>query len=65
MGEYGRIVGESSGAGGGGGGGSSDITGQVMSAIADIADQIVALPPEVLVGMLVVALIGGTLLFWR
>lgn len=54
--EYGRIVGESSGVAGGGG--SGDITGQVMSALEDAADQVMALPPPVLIGLVAVAIIG-------
>jgi hypothetical protein len=54
--EYGRIVGESTGVAGGGG--SGDITGQVMNAIEDAVDQVAALPPPVLIALVVVAIIG-------
>jgi hypothetical protein len=64
MGEYGRIVGQSSGASGGGGGGT-DLTGQVMGAISDAVDQVASLPPEMLVGIAVVVLIVGMLVFRR
>jgi hypothetical protein len=64
MGEYGRIVGEGTGMGGRGGG-SNDLTGQVMATISDLADRIASLPPEVLVGLAVVILIGGWLLMRR
>ena len=56
--EYGRIDGESSGIGGGRGGGSGDITGQVMNALEDAADQVMSLPPPVLIGLVAVAVIG-------
>ena len=58
--EYGRVVGESTGIGGGGGGG--DITGQILDALADAADQVATQPPEVLIGVAVVALVGLVLL---
>ena len=61
--EYGRIVGESSGAGGGRGGGTGDVTGQVMDAVSDAIDQVASLPPEVLVAGAVLALIA--LVFFR
>ena len=56
--EYGRIVGESSGIAGGRGGGSGDITGQVLDAIGDAADQVMSLPPPVLIALVVVGVIG-------
>lgn len=56
--EYGRIVGESTGFGGGRGGGTGDITGQIMNALEDAADQVMALPPPVLIALVVVAIIG-------
>ena len=56
--EYGRIVGESTGVGGGRGGGSGDITGQVMNALEDAADQVMSLPPPVLIGLVAVVIIG-------
>ena len=56
--EYGRIVGESTGVGGGRGGGTGDVTGQVMNALEDAIDQVAALPPPVLIALVVVAVIG-------
>ncbi len=56
--EYGRIVGESTGVGGGRGGGTGDVTGQVMSALEDAADQVMSLPPPVLIALVAVVLIG-------
>lgn len=58
--EYGRIVGESTGIAGGGG--SGDITGQIMDAIGDVVDEVASLPPEVLVGAAIVALVALVLL---
>ena len=59
--EYGRIVGESTGIGGGGGG-DRDVAGQVMDAVSDVADQVASLPPEILVGLVAVIVIGSILL---
>lgn len=64
MGEYGRVVGQSSG-GSGRSGGSSDLTGQVMAAVTDAFEQIAALPPEMLIGAAVAIMIGGMLIFRR
>ena len=58
--EYGRVVGETTGIGGGGGGG--DVTGQIMDALTDAADQVAAQPPEVLIGATIAILIGVVLL---
>jgi len=55
--EYGRIVGQSSGATGGRGGGTGDVTGQVMNAISDAIDQVAGLPPAVLIGAAIVAIV--------
>jgi hypothetical protein len=66
MGEYGRTVGETSGAvGGGGGGGSSDPFGAVMSKVSDLFDQIFALPTEIVVVFAAVVIIGGVLMSLR
>ena len=66
MGEYGRIVGESSGAvGGRGGSGSSDLGGDVMGALSDLVDQVATLPIEVLVVIIAVVLVGGLAMSWR
>ena len=40
MGEYGRVVGETSGAGGGRGGGGGDLGGDIMNAITGAFDQV-------------------------
>ena len=66
MGEYGRIVGESSGAvGGGRDSGSTDVGGDVMGVFADLLDQIAALPVEVLVVLAAVVMIGGVVMSLR
>ncbi len=65
MSEYGRIVGQGSGATGGRGGGSGDLTGQVMNAVTDVVDQVAGLPPEMLVGLVAVILVVGMLFFRR
>ena len=59
--EYGRVAGQSTGVAGGRGGGG-DVTGQVMDAVSDAIDQVAAQPPEVLIAVGVVALIGFFLL---
>ena len=59
MGEYGRIVGESSGAVGGGSGGSSDLGGDVMGAFSDLLDQVATLPAEVLILIVAAVMVGG------
>lgn len=59
--EYGRVIGESTGIGGGGGG-PGDITGQVLDALSDAVDQIASQPPEILIGIAIVALIGLVLI---
>lgn len=58
--EYGRVVGQSTGVAGGGG--SRDITGQIMDAITDVADQVASQPPEILIGAVVIGLIAVVLL---
>jgi hypothetical protein len=66
MGEYGRIVGETSGAAGGsGGGGSKDFGGDIMSALSDAVDQIAELPTEVLLLFIGIVLIGGLVITLR
>jgi hypothetical protein len=64
MAEYGRIVGQGTGMGGRSGG-SGDLTGQIMSAVGDIVDQIASQPPEILLGVAAVMIIGGWLLMRR
>ena len=61
MGEYGRTVGETSGAAGGGGGGgrSSDPFDAVMGAASDLFDQLAALPIEIVVVIVAAVIIGG------
>ena len=54
--EYGRVVGESTGIGGGGG--SGDITGQVMDALENAVEEIVSLPPPVLIALVAAVIIG-------
>ena len=65
MGEYGRTVGETSGAVGGGGGGSSDPFGAVMDVASDLLDQIAALPMEVVVVFVAAVIIGGVVMSLR
>jgi len=64
MGEYGRIVGQSTGVSGGGGG-RGDLTGEVMAAVSGAIDQIASQPPEVLLGLVAVVLVVGMLVFRR
>jgi hypothetical protein len=59
--EYGQVVGRSTGVGGGGG--SGDITGQVMDALENAAEEIAALPPVVLIALAAVVIIG--LIFFK
>ena len=67
MGEYGAV-----GSGGGGGGGGrgegnafADVTDSVMNSLADLADRVIALPPEILLLMFAAFLIGGLMVFRR
>lgn len=64
MTEYGRIVGQSSGATGRGGG-SGDVTGQVMDAITNVVDEIASQPPEILIGLGIVAVVLLVIFFRR
>jgi len=59
--EYGRIVGESTRVGGGRGGGG-DVTDQIMDAFSDVLDQVVSLPPEILIGATAVVFVAILLL---
>lgn len=69
MGEYGQMVGQSSGGGGlpggggglPGGGGSHDLGGQFMTALSDTANQVAGLPLWAQVVLLVAAIVVG---FW-
>ena len=65
MGEYGRVVGETSGAGGGRGGGGGDLGGDIMNAITGAFDQVTALPTELLVVVAAVLVIGGAIIALR
>jgi hypothetical protein len=65
MGEYGRVVGETSGATGGGGGGSRDFGGDIMSAVSDAVDQVIALPPEMLLLAIAIIVVGGLFITFR
>jgi hypothetical protein len=64
MAEYGRIVGQGTGVGGRSGG-SGDLTGQIMAAVGDIVERIASQPPEILLGVAAVVIIGGWLLMRR
>lgn len=59
--EYGRVVGQSTGVARGSGG-TGDVTGQIMDAIGDAADQVASLPPEILVGAVIAVVVGWVLL---
>jgi hypothetical protein len=61
MSEYGRIVGESSKVGGGGGG-SHDLASQVLATLSDAVDQVLAVPPEILLAVVAVIIVGWILL---
>lgn len=57
--EYGHGVGQGTGATGGrSGGGSTDLGGEAVNALADVVDRVAALPPEMLVVLLLVVLAG-------
>ena len=64
MAEYGRIVGQGTGAGGRSVN-SGDVVGQIMAAVSDIVDKIASQPPEILLGFAAVMIIGGWLLMRR
>jgi hypothetical protein len=70
MGEYGGAgtVGQRATGGGGGGGGGNpfgDVADSVMIALGDLFEQIIALPPLMLVAIVAAMLIGGLLVFRR
>lgn len=69
MGEYGRIVGEGSGAVSGGGsskgGGSGDLGSEAMGAFSDLVDQVGALPAELVIVVVAVVLISGIFMSLR
>jgi hypothetical protein len=59
MGEYGRVV--SQGGGGGGGGAGGDLVGFVSG----IVDRVLAQPPEILVAVAAILIVGGWLVLRR
>jgi hypothetical protein len=66
MGEYGRVVGETSGTvGGGSGRGSSDLGGDVMGVFSDLLDQVATLPMEVMAVIVGVMIVGGFIVSMR
>jgi hypothetical protein len=65
MGEYGRVVGETSGTVGGSGGRSTDLGGDVMRVFSDLFDQVAALPTELVIVAVAVVFIGGIVLTLR
>jgi uncharacterized membrane protein len=66
MGEYGVAGGQSSGlAGGNQGNLFADMTHSVMNSLSDLANAIVALPPWMLLVILVAFIFGGLLVFRR
>ena len=64
MAEYGRIVGQGTGVGGRSGS-SGDVTSQIMAAVSDVVERIASQPPEILLGLAAVVIIGGWLLMRR
>jgi hypothetical protein len=59
MGEYGRVVSQGSGTGGGLGG------GDVTDIVSDIVARVAAQPPEILLAVVAIVLVGGWLLLRR
>jgi hypothetical protein len=49
----------------GGGGGSFDAVGQVMDVLSDLVDRVVTLPPEMLVLVAAIMMVGGLIFFRR
>ncbi len=63
--EYGNAVGQGSGLGGsGGGGGSTDVGAAVANFVSDAAHRISALPPEMLI-LIIVGIFAGLLILRR
>lgn len=60
MGEYGRVVSQGSGTGGGLGGG-----GDVTDIVSDIVARVAAQPPEILLAILAIVIVGGWLILRR
>jgi hypothetical protein len=66
MGEYGAVGSQGSSAGGGGQGNLfADMTSSVVGSLGDFADWMLALPPLMLVAIVVVFIFGGLLVFRR
>jgi hypothetical protein len=59
--EYGRTTAQGTGLGAGNGG-DRDITGDIVTAVTNAVDQVISLPPEILISGAVVAVIGVILL---
>lgn len=64
MGEYGQVVGQSTGVGRGGGGGW-DLGRDLMGVLEDVVDTIASQPPEILVAAGVIALVLAIIFFRR
>jgi hypothetical protein len=60
MGEYGRVVSQGSGTGGGLDGG-----GDVTSIVSDIVARIAGQPPEILIAIAAIVIVGGWLILRR
>lgn len=60
MGEYGRVVSQGSATGGGLGGG-----GDVTDIVSDIVARVAAQPPEILLAILAIVIVGGWLILRR
>ena len=67
MGEYGAVGGQGSNVGGGRGGENpfADVVDSVARSLGDLAEQILALPPLMLLALLAVVLLGGLMVFRR
>jgi hypothetical protein len=60
MGEYGRVVSQGSGTGGG-----LDRGGDVTEIVTDIVARIAAQPPEILLAIAAIIIVGGWLILRR
>ena len=68
MGEYGAVGSQGSSLGGGGasqGNLFADVTNSVIHSLLDLADQIMAMPPYMLLLLAAVVIIGGLFVFRR
>lgn len=66
MGEYASVGSQGSGmAGGSQGNIFADVTSSVISSLGDLADRVLALPPLMLVVIVVVFVLGGLMVFRR